>query len=182
MVDFPETRLAAVVLKLRNGPVRDIDHFDQVALRNVIYKMYEQRYWLFPKDDRRRGLMKLVHVAQRRFEFLEKHKANLRSPSPRQFVFLDKTWIFENGSVSISWQDKTTKSVKEGISNGFTPEASLIFPSNTKDPDYHGEMNEANFVKRFEEQLLKSLEETSITLMANASYHNAVVYKAPTAA
>lgn len=62
--------------------------------------------------------MELAHVAQRRFEFLQTYKANLMSPSPRQFVFLDETWIFENGSVGRSWQDKSTKSVKKAKGDG----------------------------------------------------------------
>ncbi|KAF2893203.1 hypothetical protein ILUMI_12970 [Ignelater luminosus] len=43
-------------------------------------------------------------------------------------------------------------------------------------------MNEVNSVNWFEEQLLKSLEEPSIIVMNNASYHSAVINKAPTAA
>ncbi|KAF2895501.1 hypothetical protein ILUMI_10676 [Ignelater luminosus] len=67
-------------------------------------------------------------------------------------------------------------------SNEFTPEASLIFSSNTKDPDYYGEMNEVNFVNCFEEQLLKSLEESFTVVMDNAGYHSRIINKALTAA
>ncbi|KAF2888761.1 hypothetical protein ILUMI_17412, partial [Ignelater luminosus] len=93
------------------------------------------------KDDARKGLMELAHVAQ------------LGRP----------------------WQIKSTKSVKKvkgdgkrymishaGNSNRFIPGTSLIFSLNTKNPDYHGEINEANFVNWLEEQLLKSLEEPSV--------------------
>lgn len=42
-------------------------------------------------------------------------------------------------------------------------------------------MNEGNFLKWFEEQLLPSLEEPSLIIMDNASYHSTLVEKAPTA-
>lgn len=63
--------------------------------------------------------------------------------------------------------------------NGFIPGASLIFSSNTKNPDYHGEMNQENFLKWFENQLLKNLEEPSIIVMDNASYHSTIENKVP---
>lgn len=66
-----------------------------------------------------------------------------------------------------------------GNSNGFIPGAALIFSSNTKNPDYHGEMNKENFMKWFENQLLKNLEEPSIIIMDNASYHSTLENKVP---
>lgn len=45
--------------------------------------------------------------------------------------------------------------------------------------DYHGEMNEDNFLHWFEIQLLMKLEEPSIIVMDNASYHSSLVEKAP---
>ena len=36
---------------------------------------------------------------------------NLQSKSPLECVYLDETWIFENGTVTRSWQDDSYKSV-----------------------------------------------------------------------
>jgi hypothetical protein len=43
-----------------------------------------------------------------------------------------------------------------GSKEGFIPGAALIFSSKTNNGDYHGEMNEENFLTWFEEQLLKN--------------------------
>lgn len=66
-----------------------------------------------------------------------------------------------------------------GNKNGFIPEAALIFSSKTKNSDYHGEMNEDNFLQWFEEKLLRNLEEPSIIVMDNASYHSTLAAKTP---
>lgn len=66
-----------------------------------------------------------------------------------------------------------------GTKHGFIPEAALIFSSKTKNFDYHGEMNESTFLQWFEEQLLKKLEEPSIIVLDNASYHSTLAEKTP---
>jgi hypothetical protein len=38
-----------------------------------------------------------------------------------------------------------------GNKNGFVEGAALAFSSNTKNPDYHGEMNQENFLRWFED-------------------------------
>lgn len=54
-----------------------------------------------------------------------------------------------------------------------------MFSSSTNDPDYHGAMNQENFLKWFEYQLLQNLEEPSIIVMDNASYHSTIQDKVP---
>lgn len=66
-----------------------------------------------------------------------------------------------------------------GNESGFIPGASLVFSSSTKNPDYHGEMNKENFLKWFENQLLKNLEKPSLIVMDNASYHSSLEDKIP---
>lgn len=159
--------------KPRNKPVREVDHFDQVAIRNAVYEMYRESTYIFSelthnfyryllvnvllseqhitrksllmllkerdifngsvatlgkilkdigfrwkKNDPRRGLMELEHIALRRIEFLQKYVKNVRSANPTQVVYLDETWIFENGSGGRSWQDDNRKSVKRTKSEG----------------------------------------------------------------
>lgn len=70
------------------------------------------------KDDPRRGLMELPNVALKRVEFLQKYTKNLKSTNPSQFVYLDETWIFQNGTVGRSWQDNSAKSVKSVKGDG----------------------------------------------------------------
>lgn len=66
-----------------------------------------------------------------------------------------------------------------GNKDGFIPGAELVFSSKSKG-DYHGEMNQNNFLLWFENQLLKNLKEPSVIVMDNASYHSTVVDKTPT--
>lgn len=69
-----------------------------------------------------------------------------------------------------------------GNSNGFIQGAELVFTSKTKNSDYHGEMNEENFLRWFEHQLLINLEQPSAIVLDNASYHSTLMNKAPTSA
>lgn len=67
----------------------------------------------FKRDDNRRALMELPHIALLRINFLRVYMDNLRANDPREVVFLDETWIFENGTTTTrSWQDASSKSVR----------------------------------------------------------------------
>lgn len=66
----------------------------------------------YRKDDPRRGLMELPWIAVLRTHFLHAYMKNLNTEQPKQFVYLDETWIFENGTTGYSWQDTDQKSVK----------------------------------------------------------------------
>lgn len=67
-----------------------------------------------------------------------------------------------------------------GGSNGFVKDALLIFKSGSKSGDYHDEMNFDNFSKWLREQVLDHLEEPSVIVMDNASYHNKLKNRVPT--
>lgn len=56
----------------------------------------------------------------------------------------------------------------------------MVFPSNSKYNDYHGDMNRENFLHWFEYQLLINLEHPSAIIMDNASYHSTIKNKSPT--
>ena len=69
-----------------------------------------------------------------------------------------------------------------GSSNtGFVPECKLIFRSRRQNinTDYHSEMNARTFKDWFSNKLLCSLEEGSIIIIDNASYHSVVENKIP---
>jgi hypothetical protein len=54
---------------------------------------------------------------------------------------------------------------------GFVPNALLMFKS-SKSGDYRDDMNHKNYMKWVEEKLLPNLEEHSVLVVDNASYHN----------
>lgn len=67
-----------------------------------------------------------------------------------------------------------------GSEKGFVEGASLIFKSGKSTGDYHGEMNSKNFENWIENHMLPALEEPSIIIMDNASYHSRQINKMPT--
>jgi transposase len=142
-------------------------------------------------DDPRRGLMELSHIAVKRVEFLRKYIEE-KDTALYKFVFIDETWIFQNGTVGRSWQNSDKRSVKTtkvdgkryivlhaGNEDGFINGAENIFSSKTQSSDYHGEMNQENFLKWFKNQLLLNLTEPSIIIMDNAPYHSMLLDKCP---
>jgi hypothetical protein len=60
----------------------------------------------------RKRLMELGHVAIARVQFVRSFMQNLNAQNSLQCVYLDETWIFENGPVHRSWQDDSFKSIK----------------------------------------------------------------------
>nr|XP_008192426.1 PREDICTED: uncharacterized protein LOC103312758 [Tribolium castaneum] len=139
-------------------------------------------------------MMELPNVVFARTNFLRQFMLNMNSEEHLKWncVYLDETWIFENGTVTRSWQNESCKSTKKckgegkryivlhaGNKDGFIQGASLVFSSNSKNPDYHGEMNKDNFLHWFEYQLLCNLEEPSLIIMDNASYHSTLENKCP---
>ena len=63
---------------------------------------------------------------------------------------------------------------------GWVDGADLVFRSKTKSADYHDEMNSEHFMEWMTQQLLPRLEEPSVVILDNASYHNKQRDKPPT--
>jgi hypothetical protein len=68
------------------GPISSLKQ----VLRNIGFT--------FKATDSKR-LIELGHVAISRVQFLRSYMQNLNAQNPLQCVYLDETWIFENGSV-----------------------------------------------------------------------------------
>ncbi|XP_059477267.1 uncharacterized protein LOC132197758 [Neocloeon triangulifer] len=110
------------------------------------------------------------------------------------FIFLDETWIFQNGSnVAFGWFDGSSEAVGRvrasngkrfiivhaGSADGFVKGASLIFPSKVAHMDYHGDMSADYFMKWAIDQLIPNLPEKCCIVIDNASYHSTVLEKRP---
>lgn len=135
--------------------------------------------------------MEQPHIIAARIEYLGKYKNSLEQK--KRFIFQDETWIFRNGTGKThEWQDLSTRSVSvkkastgpryivchAGGRNGFVNGASLIVNTQKKPKqydDYHGDMNAEMFKKWLTEKLLPNLEEPSVIVMDNASYHSTLV-------
>ena len=67
-----------------------------------------------------------------------------------------------------------------GGENGWVDGVGLVFKSKTNSADYCDEMNSEHFLEWMREQLLPTLEEPSVIILDNASYHNKQYNKPPT--
>jgi hypothetical protein len=69
-----------------------------------------------------------------------------------------------------------------GNKDGFIEDASLIFKSKKNSLDYHSEMNAETFEQWLQDVLLIKLQQPSVIILDNASYHSRLEEKRPTSA
>ncbi|XP_063243049.1 uncharacterized protein LOC134542598 isoform X2 [Bacillus rossius redtenbacheri] len=167
---------------------RQIDYYGG---RSSLHKLLKKMGFSWTTVDGRKALIENENIVLKRIDFLRKYKEEKERGA--NFIFVDETWIFQRGTVSKSWQDKSLQSAKRrtvgdgkrfivvnaGGRTGFVPGAGLLFVSGQKTADYHGEMNGETFLMWFEDMLVH-LEEPSVIIMDNASYHSTQVEKTPT--
>lgn len=180
-----------VTLKLLQKELgnREILHISLPSLS----KLLKTTKFKFKIECNRRYLCEQPNIIFKRVNFLRKYIDHLNN-GLRETVFLDETWIFLNGNNRRAWQDESVKSVRKvrgsggkrfivlhaGTRKGFVPGASLIFSSTSHSIDYHDSMDSETFEKWVEKQLIPNLEQPSLIVMDNASYHSRSIIKNPT--
>ncbi|XP_060881585.1 uncharacterized protein LOC132953053 [Metopolophium dirhodum] len=133
-------------------------------------------------------------IVSLRCKFLREICTLRKNNDLRQIVYLDETWVNQNHSLSVAWQHDTNIVgpkiptgkggrlivVHAGCAKyGFIPNAKLVFRSNTgNSTDYHSQMNSDVFKSWFT-QMLNNLEEPSVVIMDNASYHSTLIDNYP---
>lgn len=97
------------------------------------------------------------------------------------------TWLCQNNDLKGNKQSSNNLStgsrfiiVHAGSSDGFVPNASLVYKAASTSGNYHSNMNYDNYAKSLNEKLLPNLPEKSVIVMDNASYHNTQSNKIPT--
>ncbi|XP_063236429.1 uncharacterized protein LOC134538833 isoform X3 [Bacillus rossius redtenbacheri] len=134
---------------------RQIDYYGG---RSSLHKLLKKMGFSWTTVDGRKALIENENIVLQRIDFLRKYKEEKERGA--NFIFVDETWIFQRGTVSKSWQDKSLQSAKRRtVGDG------------QKTADYHGEMNGETFLMWFEDMLVH-LEEPSVIIMDNASYHS----------
>lgn len=104
--------LSSVVLKLRQKNILDIGC-------TTLFHLLKKIGFKYQKDDNRRSLMEKPNVQHLRFLFLKKYIENEeKGPNKKQCIFLDETWIFQNGTARRSWQDDNPRSVRKVTGDG----------------------------------------------------------------
>lgn len=107
-------------------------------------------------------------------------------------LFTQTKHVHQNYKTKKSWQGPSTQGVFESISpgkrfiivhagseHGFVPYALLTFSTKSLKADYHHDMNASNFNKWLREKLVPNLNEPSVIVTDNASYHTVQINKAP---
>jgi transposase len=151
----------------------------------------------FGKGTRSHHLKEKDHVVAARQRYLRAKRANRRGAEViRPEVYLDESYVNKNHSNDFIWycdedgpwvQKPSGKGerliiVHAMTRHGWLPGAKLTFKSSRKTGDYHGQMNQELFTRWFTEQLLANIPESSLIILDNASYHNALsAHSAPTA-
>ena len=145
-------------------------------------------------NDGRMFLMERNDIVALRCKFLRQMCTLRENKDDRPVVYLDETWVNQNHSRSLIWQNEnnlgglkvpTGKGGRLIVCHagcaryGFIEGSKLVFRSNTGNTtDYHNQMNGEVFKEWFI-QLLKNLEEPSVIVMDNAPYHSILRDKYP---
>lgn len=143
----------------------------------------------FGKGTRSQHLKEKDHVIAARQRYLRKKIANRDGDACiRPEVYLDESYVNKNHSSDLIWyfdddgpwvQKPTGKGERLIILNaitseGWVPNAKMVFKSSRKTGDYHGQMNAGLFQKWFKEHLLPNIPSKSLIILDNATYHNAL--------
>lgn len=153
----------------------------------------------FGKGKRTQYLKEKDYVVAARHRYLRLMKSNRQKGSDektiRPEVYLDESYVNKNHSNDFVWYSnedgpwiqKPTGNgerlilVNAMTKSGWVPGAKLVFKSNKKTGDYHGQMNGDVFEKWFKEQLIPNIPPNSIIVMDNAAYHKVLTLNsAPT--
>jgi hypothetical protein len=163
---------------------------------SVLYKTIKNMGYKFNYVNGRKILCEQNHVA-RKIKFLRDFLNIKQNSNERTFVYLDETWIFQNGSAVRRWiHEKDIKSnpskihsegkrfivLHAGSRFGFLDGCSLLLDSNN-DKDYHRTMNGEIFKNWVILQLitaLSQLQDKCVVVMDNAPYHSVQLDKPPT--
>ena len=108
-------------------------------------------------------------------------------------IYTDETWVNAHHNEYIlidsdgtgGWRVPSGKEQRlivlhAGGVEGWVEGADPVFRSKTNSADYHDKMNGEHFTEWLKEQLLPRLEEPSVIILDNASYHNKQKDKPPT--
>lgn len=148
----------------------------------------------FGKGTRSQHLKEKDNIIAARQRFLRRKIANrINDKTIRPEVYLDESYVNKNHSNDLIWysdedgpwvQKPTGKGerliiVNAITSEGWVPNAKIVFKATKKSGDYHGQMNWEVFRKWFLEQLIPNIPEKSLIIMDNAAYHNVLAACSP---
>jgi len=168
---------------------------DYKGSKTSMWRILKSLHFKYKKcNDGRKFLMERNDIVAMRVKFL-RTMCNLRQNNDtRPVVYLDETWVNQNHTRGYIWQNETNS---EGLkvptgkgsrliichagssSFGFVAGSKLVFRCQSgTNVDYHTQMNSTIFKEWFV-KMLNHLEEPSIIVMDNASYHSTLTVNYP---
>lgn len=160
----------------------------QVAIPvKTLWRTLKRMGFVHGASKRRSTLKERDEVIIARREYLRRKRGNRRPDGGtyRPEVYLDETYLNVNHSKNNTWYFATdgpwvNKPSGKGprliivhamTTDGWVPNAQLVFQAKKHTGDYHGQMNSENFSKWFTEQLLPHIPPHALIIMDNAPYH-----------
>jgi len=166
--------------------------------RTTLFKILKSMGYKYQFVNGRKILCEQKHVVASKITFLRKFIQLQKSPENFTFVYLDETWIYQNGSQVRRWvHEREIKSnpskikpegkrftiLHAGCNLGFLEGCDLLLDSKNNDRDYHKTMTGDLFQKWVADQLIPALAKVGgkcVVVMDNAPYHSVQVDKPPT--
>jgi hypothetical protein len=166
--------------------------------RTTLFKILKSMGYKYKMVNGRKILCELKHVVAAKITFLRKFLQFQNSSENLTFVYLDETWIYQNGSPVRQWlHESDLKSNPRTIKNeggrftilhagcqlGFLEGCDLLLNSKNNDRDYHKTMDGNLFQNWVINQLipaLTKLDRKCVVVFDNAPYHSVQLDKPPT--
>jgi len=171
------------------------DEYSITVARETLRRCLYQWHILHGFVQRYNALRERDYVVKARRAYLIKKK--ILNASGRTLVYLDETFINKNHSgTDTSWYCSDWKNnprldrsfgpyinkpagkgerfiILNAITkDGWVNNAKLVFQAHRRTGDYHGSMDENNFLQWFTTQLLPNIPDGAVIIMDNAPYHN----------
>ncbi|EFA11630.1 hypothetical protein TcasGA2_TC000008 [Tribolium castaneum] len=158
--------------------------------RTTLYKLLKSMGYKYKLVNGRKILCEQKHVVASKIVFLRKFLQYQNSSENIMFVYLDITWIYQNGSCIRRWvHENDLKSNPSKIKNegkrftilhtgcqfGFLEGCDLLLDAANNDREYHKTMNGEIFQRWVISQLIPALakiQKNCVVVMDNAPYHS----------
>lgn len=166
--------------------------------RTTLFKILKSLGYKHKMVNGRKILCEQKHVVASKIIFLRRFLQFQNSCESVTFVYLDETWIYQNGSMVRRWLNETDlksnpakiKSegkrftiLHAGSKFGFLEGCDLLLNSKNNDRDYHKTMTGDIFQNWVVNQLIPALDQMQgkcVVVMDNAPYHSVQLDKPPT--
>lgn len=166
--------------------------------RTTLYKILKSIGLKYKIANDRKILCEQKHIKTLKIIFCRKFLQFQNSSENYMFVYLDETWIYQNGSPIRRWVHDTDlkfspSKVKNegrrytilhaGCELGWLGGCDFLLNSKNNDRDYHKTMTGDLFQKWIKDQLIPALAQLKckcVVVMDNAPYHSMLLDKPPT--